>query len=359
MKVARTPSLLILICLALVLLAPSGVLPVLAKTQTSLEDVLSHQPDWITDGQDDGVDYGVSVAGAGDIDGDGFDDLIVGAQKYLVGGERCGAAFIFTGSRNGLSTTPHAQLSPAIKSSYFGGAVSTAGDVNNDGYADVLVGAPHYHLSSGYEGAAFVYHGSAAGITLTPAWTRIGLVGDGEFGAAVSAAGDVNGDGYDDVLVGAPRYTQDQSNEGAAFLFLGSQDGLSSEPAWSYQSDQPGAQLGFALAGLGDLNKDGYADFAVSAPNYDQDGVDNGLVLVFFGGAIETMDAIPDWSAIGNQTDALFGSALAAAGDVDGNSYPDLIIGARGFDVTDALGVDQIDAGAAFLYYTTASGLEL
>jgi len=360
MKTARSLSLILLtLVICLDCFVPRNDLSQImnAHAQTSLDALLSTQADWTTDGKDDGVEYGIAVSAAGDINRDGFGDIVVGSRKYLVGGERCGAAFIFTGSRNGLSATPHAELSPAVKGAYFGGAVSAAGDVNGDGYDDVLVGAPHYHVSSGYEGAAFVYYGSPAGIVLTPAWTRIGLEGDGEFGSSVSAAGDVNGDGYADVLIGSARYTEGQSNEGAAFLFLGSESGLASEPAWSYQSDQSGAQLGLDVAGLGDLNKDGYADIAVSAPNYDlQDGSDHGLVLVFYGAA-NSMDILPDWQAGGNQPDALFGSALASAGDVDHNSYPDLIIGARGVDVIDPLGETMADAGAAYLFYTTPTGV--
>ena len=243
----------------------------------------------------------------------------------------------------------------------FGYSVAGAGDVDNNGYDDIIVGAPSHHedhQGAGENGAAYLFLGSATGLSLSPAWTFIGA-DDTQFGAAVTGAGDVNGDGYDDVLIGAIQYSQPQINEGAAYLFLGSAAGLETTPAWTMQSDLVSAQFGYAVAGIGDLNHDGYADIAVSAPTadlapftpVDPMRIDAGLVWVFLGSATGPNPTTPDWTAEGSQPNTLFGSSLDGSGDVDGNSYVDLIVGARGYDGA------QVDLGAAYLFYNLAGTL--
>src|SRR6185436_15713192 len=101
-----------------------------------------------------------------------------------------------------------------------GASVASAGDVNGDGYGDVIVGAPQYTASRLREGAAFVYYGSAAGLTTFGFWGNSAGLADASYGASVASAGDVNKDGYDDVIVGSPLYSNGQSGEGKAFVYL-------------------------------------------------------------------------------------------------------------------------------------------
>lgn len=332
----------------LTLLLPAGA----SRAADASTSILALTPAWTSDGVGDGVDYGISVASAGDINQDGYPDVIVGAQKFLIDGLRTGAAFVFLGGPAGLSSVYHRRLSTLDAGSYFGGAVSGAGDVNGDGYADVIVGAPNYHEATGNEGAAYLYLGSKDGLSAVPAWSKSIPVADAQFGSAVSGAGDVNKDGYADVLVGARTFKDGQTTEGAVFLFLGSPSGLAADPVWSFQSDQPAAQLGLAVTGGCDLNLDGYADVVVSAPYYDQGEADAGMVWVFLG-APSGLSGLPVWSAAGEQADARFGSALSCAGDVDRNGYPDLLVGARGYDGVLPDSSVALDAGAAFLFYNT------
>ncbi len=120
----------------------------------------------------------------------------------------------------------------------FGVSVGTAGDVNGDGYSDVIVGATYYDNGQTDEGRAFVYHGSSTGLDTSPNWTAESNQVSAYFGNSVGTAGDVNGDGYSDVIIGAYRYDNGQNNEGRAFVYHGSSTGLAATTAWTAESNQ-------------------------------------------------------------------------------------------------------------------------
>ena len=158
-----------------------------------------------------------------------------------------------------LATTPVWTAEPNQESTAFGWAAETAGDVNGDGYSDVIVGAYAYDNDEVGEGRVFVYHGSPSGLTTTPAWTAEGDQPGANFGRAVAAAGDVNGDGYDDVIIGSVYYDNVETNEGRAFVYHGSPTGLAATPAWTAEPDQDDARI-IHVARAGDVNGDGYSD---------------------------------------------------------------------------------------------------
>ncbi len=181
-----------------------------------------------------GALLGYSVAAAGDVNGDGYDDVIVGARDYDAGEWNEGAAFVFLGSASGIADgdpgTAAAQLESDQGNAKLGSSVAGGGDVNGDGYDDVIVGAEGYNAGESDEGAAFVFLGSASGIADgDPGTAAAQLESDqrgAKLGSSVAGARDVNGDGYDDVIVGARDYDAGESNEGAAFVFLGSASGI-------------------------------------------------------------------------------------------------------------------------------------
>ncbi len=112
-------------------------------------------------------------------------------------------------------------------------------------------------------------------------------------GASVSTAGDVNGDGYSDVMVSAHIYTNDQASEGRAYLYLGSSSGLNSTPAWTGEGNQDTAYYGITVASTGDVNGDGYADIGVISYHFDDPEVDEGKAFLYYGNAIPGLTLTP------------------------------------------------------------------
>ena len=155
--------------------------------------------------------------------------------------------------------------------------MATAGDVNGDGYADVIVGAKNY------TGRAYVYHGSAGGLSALPAWMDQINHPSARLGHAVGTAGDVNGDGYADVVIGAPLYVNGDSYEGKAYVFHGSAAGLSAAPDWDAEGNHQGAQFGWSVSTAGDVNGDGYADVIVGARHYTDPGDEEGWAHLYYG----------------------------------------------------------------------------
>jgi hypothetical protein len=164
----------------------------------TIDPVITSTPataDWTAEGNQNSAFFGCSVSTAGDVNRDGFCDVIVGSSSM---------AFVYHGSASGLSASANWTA--------LGSSVGTAGDVNGDGYADVITGSSE---------KAFVYYGSATGLSAGPVWTLEGKQAGAGFGSSVGTAGDVNGDGLTDVIVGAYLYDNGQSNEGAAFVYYG------------------------------------------------------------------------------------------------------------------------------------------
>jgi hypothetical protein len=187
------------------------------------------------------------VGTAGDVDGDGFSDVIVGAIGYDNGEFNEGRAYVYEGSASGLSATAVWTAESDQAWAYFGHSVGTAGDVDGDGYSDVIVGAYEYDNGEADEGRAYVYEGSASGLSATPSWTAESNQANAYFGGSVGTAGDVDGDGYSDVIVGARGYDPVAwPNAGRAYVYYGnSGDGLDRIPRQAQADDSaPIAPLG-------------------------------------------------------------------------------------------------------------------
>jgi hypothetical protein len=265
--------------------------------------------DWTLTGEGPFQYFGISVGGAGDVNGDGYPDVIVGAQEYA--GSQ-GRAYVYYGGP-GADAVADLTLSGVVSGNYFGCSVGAAGDVNGDGYADVLVGA--FGVSSN-QGRAYVFHGGP-GADATPDRTLNGGSGDIYFGSSVSTAGDVNGDGYADVIVGAYGY---QSSRGHAYVFLGG-PGADAVADLTLTGEAAGHYFGTSVGTAGDVNGDGYADVIVGANGYDGG---RGRAYVYHGGP--GADALADLTLTGGSTSS-FGTSVGTAGDVNGDGYADVIVG--------------------------------
>lgn len=282
--------------------------------------VFDTTPDGLLTGAAIRDQFGYSVASAGDVNGDGFDDIIVGAPNSSAGGMAAGRASIYFGGAT-FDATADGVLTGTTVSAGSGWSVSSAGDVNGDGFADVVVGAPY----GGTPSRAAVYLG-AAGSTFDAGADAL-LVGLGSFGEVVATAGDVNGDGFADVVVGAHNDSTGPSNAGAAKVFLGgpgttldaTADGTLTGPGVDYE-------LGIAVASAGDVNGDGFDDIVVGARHLSGDGL--GHAYVYCGAPGTTFDTVPDGSLSGQETGDVFGFAVASAGDTNGDGFDEVVVGA-------------------------------
>ena len=320
---------------------------------------------------------GFSVASAGDVNGDGYDDLIVGAPFGDDGGANAGEAYVIFGKASGFGTIDLTGLAAADGfviqgdvADYAANSVASAGDVNGDGYDDLIVGARYGGSGAG---EAYVIFGKASGfgtINLTGLAPADGFIIQGDdagdrAGWSVSSAGDVNGDGYDDLIVGAPYGDDGGTNAGAAYVIFGKSGGfgtidltgLAAADGFVIQGDVAGDYAGVSVASAGDVNGDGYDDLIIGARLGDDGGTDAGEAYVIFGkasgfGTIDFTGLAPADGFIiqGDAADDRAGWSVSSAGDVNGDGFDDIIVGAR-------LGDDGgIDAGEAYVIFGKASG---
>jgi len=223
------------------------------------------------------------VSTAGDVNGDGYSDIIIGAHWYDNGQTDEGRAYVYHGSPTGVLSTPSWIGESNQDFAYYGYSVSTAGDVNGDGFSDVIVGAYLYDNGQTDEGAAFVYHGSPTGLANSPSWIGESNQINASYGISVSTAGSVNGDIFSDVIIGSYRYDNGQGDEGAVFVYHGSAAGLSSSHSWMSESNQDTSFYGISVSSAGDVNGDGYSDIIIGASFYDNPEPNEGMAFVFHG----------------------------------------------------------------------------
>ena len=314
---------------------------------------------WTSSGEDQaGAWFGFAVASAGDVDGDGFPDVLIGAHYYDTTATDAGKAYLFAGGPGGLSATPTWESTgddqPGAR---YGFAVAAAGDVNGDGYDDVVVGAPLFDAPGPQAavGKVYLYLGGPSGLSAGPAWTSSGDGQPGQFvGTTVGTAGDVDGDGYDDVITGGVLHDSPgpEADAGMAYVWLGGPSGLSASPAWTATGeDQAGAYFGWFVCTAGDVNADGFADVLVAAEGFDTANPNAGKAYLYLGSP-GGPEAQPVWTSSGDDAAGTgFGFNLAPAGDVNGDGFGDILVGARSFDTT------VTDAGKAYLYIGGTGGL--
>jgi hypothetical protein len=310
--------------------------------------------DWYTYGGLPLAHLGTSVATAGDVNGDGYSDVLIGAPDYDAGQHHGGEVYAFYGSPDGLRSDDHDWARPGnpAEGARMGESVATAGDVNGDGFSDVIVGSPGAD-SDPYQdcGKAYVYYGSENGLSTSPDWT-LQINQESIFlGTSVATAGDLNGDGYSDVVVGAPWYDDVNTDSGIIYVQYGSSTGLPEGYAWYYAGVFEGDRYGYSVATAGDINADGRADLLVGAPYYGtNEAHDNqaGRVHLFLGSTSKTAPTNAYKSFYGKYGGDHFGWSVSTAGDVNGDGYADIIIGAPRADISPETVTAE---GEAYIYY--------
>jgi len=255
--------------------------------------------------------FGISVSRAGDVNGDGYSDVIAGAYSY---GSNTGRAYIFFGG-TAMDGIAEVILNGETAGDYFGRSVSAAGDVNGDGFSDVITGAYGY---DSFRGRAYLYYGGAAMNEIADV-ILTGEVANNLFGFSVSGAGDVNGDGYSDVITGASEFN---SNTGRAYIYYGGA-AMNSIVDLTFNGEASGNYFGNTVSGSGDINGDGYSDVIVGAFGYNSN---TGRVYSYSNTL--TGDDVPDLKINGEAINNYFGYSVSEAGDVNGDGYSDIIIGA-------------------------------
>ncbi len=254
--------------------------------------------------------FGVSLAGAGDLNNDGFDDIIIGAG----GNSLDQGAYIYFGGST-MDNVVDIQLTESEVTSFFGASVSTAGDVNNDGFDDVIIGSPRFNSSNG---RALIYFG---GTTMKDSADIVleGKENTENFGWSVSTAGDVNNDGYDDIIIGAKAY---ENATGRAYIYYGDIT-MADTAAVVLTGEKSRSEFGVSVSSAGDINFDGYDDVIVGAGGYV---TVTGRAYVFLGDS--TMDNYADVTITGRTTNNFFGNSVAGNFDVNNDGINDIIVGA-------------------------------
>jgi hypothetical protein len=307
---------------------------------------LATTPASIVSGQVGEANFGRTLTSLGDTDGNGFGDVVIGSGEYSVdlddGGTVTvpGVAYIYQGSKSGLAPAAIQTISNA-NASAFAGTVANAGDVDGNGYSDLLVSGELTIDGGALQRTTFLYLGSAAGVASSP-----NAAVDPGISFPMTSAGDVNGDGYDDIIVA------NADDDPPVTIYAGSAAGLVTTPATQLTGP---TGFGVTVASAGDVNGDGYADVLVGDETAITDGIFNGQerldapkgsVFLFLGGAqgvtsgsaldttgvirgVATRTTVAAAWLIGPSSTEEFGTAVGSAGDVNADGYADILVGAR------------------------------
>jgi len=341
---------------------------------------LSGSKGFVMNGEAAGNQLGTSVSSAGDINGDGIDDLVLGAPLWSRNQDPrdySGAAYVIFGGQEGFFSEPN--LPPTLGQGFTiqgaigegaGFSVSAADDINGDGIDDLIIGAPYASRSDSYAGSTYVVFGRSNGFEAVLDLTDLtklegkamvinGDVANDFSGCSVGAA-NVNGDAFDDVIIGA---SDALNGKGKTYVIFGSNtlptelnlgELTNGTVGFTIVGEVEGDAVGKAVGTAGNINGDGFEDLIIGAPTAEGAGAISGAAYVIFGSAAPVQ---LDLSALGNAGFKLLGnndhdsagSSVAAAGDINGDTVDDVIVGAPGSDSD-----TNTDSGSSYVVFGSA-----